>query len=169
MIYGITGPAGAGKDTAGAYICKVTGATHISFAAPLKAGLAAMGFPEPSNRDDKEVQIPGFPFSWRRLAQTLGTEWRNMVDPDLWLKLAMNRATGSGDCVFTDVRFDAEATAIRERGGKIIHIQGRKVGLNGLESHASEQGILMLDTDFFVDNSGTLEQLHSQLESIIHV
>lgn len=167
MIYGITGPAGSGKDTAGAYIVSTLGATHLSFATPIKAALAAMGFPEPANRDDKESTIEGYNFSWRKLAQTLGTDWRKMVDDELWLKLAMAKIEHGKSYVFTDIRFDLEANAIRQQGGIIIHLDGRKVDLKGLESHASEQGIIMMSQDYFVDNSGSLDELYTQLKGII--
>ena len=92
---------------------------------------------------------------------------RKMVDDELWLKLAMNKTKAGTSYVFTDVRFDLEANAIRQQGGIIIHLDGRKADLQGLESHASEQGVTMVSEDYFVDNSGSLDELYTQLKGII--
>ncbi len=81
-LIGVTGPAGAGKDTVGHYLHTDYGFMAFAFASPLKQGLAAMGMPEPSSRELKEQAVPGFEFPWRQAAQTLGTEWGRGLDPD---------------------------------------------------------------------------------------
>lgn len=163
MWIGITGKAGSGKDTVGRWFV-AKGFTQASFARPLKAALAAMGFPEPANRDDKEMPVAGLTCSWRHLAQTLGTEWRNLVDPDLWIKLAQqNPAT---KVVWTDVRFDAEAQMIRNRGGFIIHLSGRQAWLGSAAAHSSEAGVEFKEGDVYIPNTGSLPDLYAKVQEV---
>ena len=154
MIIGFAGKAGSGKDTAADYLV-AQGFTKISFASPLKAGLAAMGFPEPVNRDDKEKQIEGFDFSWREAAQKLGTEWGRGLDPNMWIKIAsLNlQANPTTDFVFADLRFENEALTIREAGGYIMHLHGMLANLGSNFNHASEQSLTIIPgKDFVIEN-----------------
>lgn len=172
MLIGITGPAGSGKDTAGEWIVSYFDFERYAIANPLKAALAAMGLPEPSNRDLKESPVPGFNFSWRRAAQTLGTEWGRGLDEDLWLKLAerhiTQRMTAGKSVVVTDVRFENEAAMVRRLGGYVLHMTGRKAPLDGLESHQSEAGVKVARWDVVIDNSGSLTDLTDQLEGFMY-
>lgn len=173
-LIGLTGKAGSGKDTVGQYLHKWANAYTLAFAFPLKEALAAMGFPEPKDREAKEAVIAGFSFSWRELAQTLGTEWGRARDPDLWLKLAMQevdriQAVRSHSLVvITDVRFENEAAAIRERGGQIWHITGREAQMLGAtKSHVSEQGLEVKRGDKVLVNSGTIAELAGLVEELL--
>lgn len=89
--------------------------------------------------------------------QTLGTEWgRVQINNDLWVMAARKSLERCEDnlIVFDDVRFENEASMIRELGGLIIHIdRGDLV----TDEHASEQGIADHPDDAFVDNDHTLD------------
>lgn len=175
-LIGIAGRAGAGKDTIADYLVREHGFTKVSWATPLKDALAAMGFPEPANRDDKEKIIPGFDFSWRRAAQTLGTDWGRALDPEIWIKLMEQRlaeaatlhaALGGGRYVISDVRFGNEAILVRERG-QLWHVTGRAADLGDAAAHASEAGILFLpQRDQAITNDGTLEQLYQKIDAAL--
>ncbi len=170
MIIGFTGPAGSGKDTCADYLVAHHAFRKLSWASPLKAGLAAMGFPEPANRDDKERVIPGFDFTWREAAQKLGTEWGRALDPDIWVKAVgqqMVLAPVRTDFVISDVRFENEATMIRNMGGVIVHLHGRSADLGGAESHASEQGVASHSGDYLTYNVGTIEGLYETLQKTL--
>lgn len=172
MLLGISGAAGSGKDTVGDWFAKRCGFQKVAIASNLKAGLAAMGLPEPESRELKEANVPGFGFSWRHAAQALGTEWGRNLDEDLWLKLAELRikhlqALGT-PTVVTDIRFENEATMIRRLGGCIVHIQGRKVELGNLGGHASEQGVVVARGDTILHNDGSIQELESKLEGLIY-
>lgn len=173
-LIGLTGKAGSGKDTVGHMLWRSHSMYKVAFAYPLKEALRAMGFPEPENRDDKEATIPGFGFSWRELAQTLGTEWGRARDPNLWLKLAMQetgnilRARETNRVVITDVRFENEAAVIRERGGQIWHITGREAQMLGdTKAHASEAGVQVAKGDKVIVNSGTLLELADLVDELM--
>lgn len=171
ILIGTTGPAGAGKDTAADYLVVTHGFVKLSWAAPMKSGLAAMGFPEPANRDDKEKLIDGFPFSWREAAQKIGTEWGRALDPEMWIKLMGRQLMGapaSARFVISDVRFENEAAMIRQRGGTIIHLDGRAVDLGANAGHASEAGIVKLREDFRVVNDQTLQHLFNEVDAILY-
>lgn len=170
MLIGIAGKAGSGKSTAADYLVQHHGFYTASWAEPLKAALAVMGFPEPTNRDLKEAQIPGFDFSWREAAQLLGTEWGRGLDPDIWTKLMARRLEGKGDLSFviSDVRFENESAMIRAQGGIVWHIKGREVDLGEHAAHASEAGILLYPSkDELIDNRGSLEGLYAQIDKLM--
>lgn len=159
-IIGLAGPAGSGKDTVAEMIQRMYGYKRIAFAHTLKNMLAIAGMPEPE-REFKEALLPGLPFSWRQAAQTLGTEWGRSLDPDLWVKLTMmNMEKHPGNYVISDVRFENETAAIRERGGVIVHIQGRRAELvGGTTNHASEVPLVVQPSDLLLSNQGDLRLL----------
>lgn len=172
MIIGIAGPAGAGKDTVADFLVANYGFTKVSWAGPLKAGLAAMGFPEPADREMKEHQIPGFDFSWRQAAQTLGTEWGRALDPDIWVKLVGDqlRAEPGRNWVISDVRFENEAAMVRSLGGFILGLVGRSSDLGAASSHASEAGLLThAPSDWVIANNFGYHELYGDVREMLYV
>jgi hypothetical protein len=159
-IIGLAGPAGSGKDTVAEMIQRMYGYKRTAFAHTLKNMLAIAGMPEPE-REFKEALLPGLPFSWRQAAQTLGTEWGRSLDPDLWVKLTMmNMEKHPGNYVISDVRFENETAAIREKGGTVVHIHGRRaVMLGDTIKHASEVPLVIHPDDLSVPNAGDLRLL----------
>ena len=67
--------------------------------------------------------------------------------------------------VISDVRFDNEARAIREMGGFVIEII--RPGIKSVKAHSSEGGIDRKLIDKYVANSGTIDNLHERIRSII--
>jgi len=145
ILIGLTGPAGCGKDT----FAKGMPAFHrYALAGPIKRGISEMfSLSEEfwTDRKLKEAPLPWLGKSPRQLAQTLGTEWgREMVDPDLWLKLMQQRwaMVSTSPCpwmVVTDVRFDNEALTILEMGGEVWSIE--RPDLPPVAGHSSEKGV----------------------------
>lgn len=156
MIIGLTGAAGAGKDTVAAHLFQKHGCLKLALADPLYQMVSAMtGLPveQLADRKIKEADIDWVGTSPRRLLQTLGTEWgRGTLGDDIWIKNLFRRidkysaALGRWQAgfVITDVRFANEAKAIRERGGHIIEIV-RPTPLSGVpdeaRQHSSEAGV----------------------------
>ena len=168
MIIGITGAAGAGKDTAADYLVSKHGFEKVSFASIMKKMLAVAGLPEPTNRDDKEKIIEGFNFTWRHAAQTIGTDWaRNCLEKDFWVKVTMAQLDPHKNYVFSDVRFDNEAEAIIARDGVIVELQGRGVELGESAKHASEAGLSDNNVSYVIWNTGDIGVLHRKLSTII--
>lgn len=171
-LVALHGRAQVGKDTIGAHLVERYGYVQMSFAAPLKAGLAAMipGWDELLTR--KEATIPWLSKSPRELMQTLGTEWgRDLVHREIWLQIAeqrlgLLRAAGYSLVVFTDCRFENEAQWARNLGGTVWHV--RRPTAAPVAAHASEAGVTIdIDADWVIDNGGTIEQLHARVEEIV--
>jgi len=174
-IIGISGAAGAGKDTIGNILVNDYGYKRVSFAKPMKAAIEAIFEVGPWiwERDVKEsplVELHGH--SPRKLAQTLGTEWgRNILGEDFWVTLAMDKAvrlvdTGS-PVVITDVRFNNEASAILAAGGSVVGVIRPCLDSQSIRNHISEAG---LDEDLVTAvllNDGRLGDLGEKVAYIL--
>lgn len=167
-LIGITGKAGAGKDTLADYLVRHFHATKYGFADPLKQALNAMFGWEMAHwndRDWKEHTIPWLGKSPRVLAQTLGTEWgREIVHPQLWVLLAEQRYIEHVDMsasfgvvapfVIKDVRFENEAEMIHSQNGVVIQLH--RPGVASIAAHKSEDGLPDDMVDITYINEGTV-------------
>lgn len=106
----------------------------------------------------------------RRFLQVLGTEvGRNMIDPDLWVKLAekkiQNVLNEGGKVVITGIRFPNELNFVQDFDGENVWVERPSVRQKSEHSaHASE---VTLDKNFFdriVINDGTLDDLYSVVD-----
>ena len=94
----------------------------------------------------------------RTLMQYYGTEvMRNQIGTDVWIRSTINTAILDknyyGFAVIADVRFYNEWQAVREVGGKIIHVVRGK--LKDKVEHSSEY-ITSSSTDYEIENNGNL-------------
>lgn len=163
FLVGITGKAGSGKDSLAYFM----GFERYAFAGPLKAGLTAMGFPEPE-RKLKESKIAGFDFTWREAAQKLGTEWGRGLQGDIWLAMAerFRKQSPANVIVITDVRFHNEADWVRDHG-ILVHLKGRRSMLTKeTQGHASEIDLPVMPLDTVVENKGSLAELQARASEI---
>lgn len=169
-LIGLTGFAGAGKDTAALLFERLAGYKPYAFAKPLKQALDVLGIHEPADRAQKEALIPGRNYSYRTAAQRLGTEWARSLDPDFWINLATDFVQKNDRVVISDVRFENEADMVRSHGGTMIHIVGRKPTVTGDNlRHPSEKPIVVKASDIVLDNSGGLHELHYKVLEILHM
>lgn len=179
---GVSGPAGAGKDTIGQWIATNHNARVASFATPLKQMIYALMRQVKIKRvaqrfyvedhEGKETPIPELGgVTARHLMQTLGTEWgRKAVSEDFWTQVAATRFNNllSGrlcrpiGLVFTDVRFPNEADLVHAVGGKMIRVTrpGHEPPAH-VGTHASETA--ELEIDIHIVNDGTPEELFAKL------
>lgn len=168
---GLCGLAGAGKSTVARLLVSEFGYVRRPFAYPLKAMVAALGVP-PSildgTREDKEVPLPALNGRTARYAlQTLGTEWgRNLMGEDFWVKWWAAGAVQVSKSVADDVRFPNEAQAVRDLGGVVIRVDRDGAGSKTGADHASEN-IDAIPFDYVINNNGTMDDIISQLGSII--
>lgn len=175
MLIGITGKAGAGKDTIGDYLRDVRGFAKVGFAWPIKQMLNVLLDVDDEawkNREWRETPLEEFGRSPRYLAQTLGTEWgRDRVSPNIWINLCLSKIrdnVGDLDAVICDVRFDNEALAIKNAGGYVIDV--RRLGTDTKSpDHTSEVGIRDYNrcVDYVVSNYGSVNDLQQQVEVIL--
>jgi hypothetical protein len=175
LLIGLTGRARVGKDTAASFLANDYLLKRYAFAQPIKDAAEAMGFARSvyDNDDMKERVIQGLGVSYRRILQTLGTEWGRSLNPDFWLLLAklqweQVKRQGVG-MVISDVRFANEANWIRSEGGLLIHIDGpvRADVSEATMRHASENGVERDLGDVVVSNIASLDFLQLQLRSAV--
>lgn len=179
-LIGLTGLAGAGKDTVAQFLCETQGFVGMALAAPLRMGLQAMfglADEELNDRALKEQPIDWLGVSPRRLMQTLGTEWgRTFVAQDVWLRVAQQRlerfrraepCLHIGGVVVSDVRFQNEADWIAAQDGEVWRIVRPAPTLIGEPAlHVSEHGTAAATRTIF--NSGTIDDLHDQVGAILN-
>ncbi len=119
--------------------------------------------------DPRWTRPDGTPLTARYALQTLGTEWGRNCDPDIWLKVGINRAKRAVSdgkvVVITDCRFLNESAAVKAAGGHVWRIKRGECQ----HTHPSEQFIWSDDMrpDVEIDNSGTIEQLQARVTAAI--
>lgn len=166
-LIGLTGQAGCGKDTFAAILTEIDAYHKMAFADPLKnmiCSLLEVSRQKLEDRYFKESILPNLRKSPRQLMQTLGTEWgRQQVHPDIWLTLCKNkilRHIENRHVVVTDVRFENEASMIREMGGTIVHII--RPDIQKVQDHVSEAGVFRRVEDIRIFNDRDLGHLKSE-------
>lgn len=174
ILVGIAGRAGAGKDTVGDILIRDYGFAATHFAFRLKqmiSDLLGEGIERWADRDWRETVHPRSGQTPRYMAQTLGTEWgRETISSTLWIDDTFRRLDGGKlpRVAITDLRFENEASHIRARGGRVIHVK-RPDGQEMISTadHPSERGILVRLADFEIENGGTLADLEEEIAEIV--
>lgn len=176
-LIALTGRAGAGKDTAAAYMVDRYGFAQASIAGALKEMCAAwaeyvgIDYAHFTERHLKEQPLPGFGFSPRRMMQTLGTEWGRQLDPWLWIA-GLQRHLGLHEggtavhdrIVLTDCRFPNEADWVRGQGGRLVRVLRN---VPGVEPHESERHADTLEVDHELLNHTSIATLHQQIDVLM--
>ena len=188
MIIGLSGFRGSGKDTVAAYLMKKHGFERKAFADPLKASVAMLldiPFSEVDKlkndtttgiaigrQDSQNNLVPHSvmrSMTFREFLQRYGTEsHRDVFGHDFWLEytLPSNGHYSGNKIAVSDVRFANEAQRIRELGGFIWFIH-RFTDREAIDPHASEH--LGFRVDVKVDNTGTIDDLHVEIERALSV
>lgn len=174
QLVGLAGLAGVGKDAAGEHLFRRHGFTKYAFANPIRDMLHALmqhsGIDMRAWSEDrglKELPIPGVEQSYRRLAQTLGTEWGRELDSTLWLRIAALRLglphqPRSPRMVITDVRMPNEAAWIQSMGGQVWRLDRAQAA--PVHPHSSEQLLDQIQADAAIDNSSSFGRMYEQLD-----
>ena len=130
----------------------------------------------------------------RWILQYWGTEvCRNGFHNDIWVASVENQLRKSKDnIVITDCRFSNEVNAIKGAGGITMRVERgdrpnwydyavaynrgpngnsmwalSKEKLDRLKIHASEYSSVGLNYDYYIDNNGTIDDLHNQINKLI--
>lgn len=189
LVIGLLGHAGAGKDTVALLLAERFRVARVAFAEALKLEIAAAWGIERDLLDSpwaKEAKTPALAlhkcmnqdfvaYAWelglpglqdgltpRTVMQRWG-DWRRSVDPDYFVKIALEivRTVTDGDGVdavlLTDVRFPNEAGLVRSLGGGLWRIT-RPEGPQP-SRHASEWLLAGEPVDAEIVNDGSIEQL----------
>lgn len=171
-MIGVSGRARTGKDTIVRYLTENYGYQQLSFAEPLRQFVCNLtGIDRGALDEVKEDIVAWIGKSPRQMLQTLGTDWgRLLVNENIWVLVGMDSALrtlrhAGKPSAFSDVRFDNEADAIRQRGGRIIHV----VRPDALEvsGHVSEAGVERRRGDYVVVNDGSLGDLYATVDEIM--
>lgn len=178
VILGLAGPARSGKDSVAEHMALKHGmganklVMTYALADPIRKAAAAMFgldyFEFTGENPDREVVNDFWGISPRVMLQKLGTECgREVFRQDIWLKraeleLAHAEAGGAEVFVISDIRFENEADWIRKQGGFIWHIN--RPSVMSEDSHVSENGIKVDETDYIVMNTGDLPWLFNAVD-----
>jgi hypothetical protein len=168
LVIGLSGPARSGKDTAaGMLLSLLPDAVQDSFAAPIReTACRIFGMTLAELEQRKEEPVGWLGVSPRQFMQKMGTEFgREMISDSLWVQSLLERNRNAPVLIVSDVRFENEASAIRARGGVIIHL--RRPQAAAVAAHVSERGIATERGDFIVHNSLSLDFLRSELQWIV--
>jgi hypothetical protein len=144
-IIAFTGPKGVGKTSLAQIISlnQPAFSTQIlSFAAPIKKMLWAMGIDMNLINDPnkKDLKIDWLDCSPRKIMQTLGTDWgRNMIDSNIWIKLAKKQIEESKKPIILIDDCDNEADMVRDLGGYVVELY-REGFDQYTNEHDSEKG-----------------------------
>lgn len=173
LLLGFCGPKQSGKTLAAELLMHHHGVLGMGFAQPLRVFIAELlGYTAAELEANKETPVPWLEGATpRTMLQTLGTEWgRNLIHPDLWVRVAMksaDRARAVGHAVvFADVRFPNEAAAIKDRGGYILRIE-RDAAANSGDAHVSEAGLPPEYVHATIPNNGTPQELYDGLREVL--
>ena len=146
-------------------------------------------------RDEWWSERLGKEITPRWILQYWGTEvCRNGFHSDIWVASVEHKLLHTKDnIVITDCRFANEVNAIKKAGGTTIRIKRgpnpewydyavalnkgpshigwalARESLNKFKVHASEYSSVGLDYDHYVDNDGTIDDLHKKIELIINL
>ena len=139
----------------------------------------------------KRLNIPHLTPRW--VLQHFGTELlREHFHHDIWIAAIENKLrTNTDDVVITDARFFNELNAIKTNNGTTLRVIRNenpiwhdaaikfntsdnelykvpaKIILDKHEVHASEYSSIGFAYDHFVENNGTIDDLHSRIEKLI--
>jgi dephospho-CoA kinase len=163
ILIGIAGKAGSGKSTVAGFLVSQYGFQRLSFAEPLKEMLLKAGI---CSRDELYVKKSAFS---RWIMQKVGTDiFRNQIDPDFWVKKMAEKLNSldndSSKVVIDDVRFLNEASLVKQHGGVIVKIERAlyscfQSDIVGNNQHVSETEMELIQPDFVIHNTGTLDDL----------
>lgn len=175
-VVAIVGRAQSGKSTAAGLMSSRGGYRSFSFADPVKRMLLTLGegygmearhlWGTDADKNEPLDVLGGK--SARFAMQTLGTEWRDLIDPELYSKHMVRRIDQSdaNRIVIDDMRFQHEYDAMVRGGALIIGIEKPGQGTtNG--THASETWDFKTTGIPVIQNDGTLNDLWDKLAAYL--
>lgn len=175
-ILAIVGRAGSGKTT----LARLLEARHnyavMDFAQPLKdmiwSLLLNQGMPPEEINDRlnghrKEEFCPELSGRTARYAmQTLGYEWRELIDTNLWVNVWERRVIKSPKIVVADLRFPHELERVRKLNGRVISlVRGEDLSFGSLHESERHFAAIMAQSDLVIVNDMTPLDMLRQVEN----
>ena len=181
MLIGICGNIGTGKTTVANYLVEKYGFIEYSFSSPLKKIGEIFGFTKEElygTQLQKSTPNKILGISSREFLQKFGTEFgREMfsnlfpnfnIEYGLWIDIFKRQYDPSKNVVVSDIRFKNEEECIRRLGGIIIRTHRTIRPFLAESLHASEQEIVLLKYDYFIDNDLlTKEEAQEKIDIIL--
>jgi hypothetical protein len=99
----------------------------------------------------------------RRLLQDLGVGARKVFGEDFWVNRSLASILENEKTVITDVRFINEAEMVKHQAGQVWRI--KRMGVNAVNGHISEQELDGYKVDQIFANNGTLENLELMIKT----
>lgn len=193
-LLGLSGAAGAGKDTFGYLLRDEFGFHKAAYADRLREALYTLNpvvvanaryhgmLPPPDYTGPvyrtlvsvidqygwEGYKNSAFSIDVRRLIQLMGTEvGRGIAGENVWVDATFRDLPKDKSIVITDVRFPNEAQAIKDRGGYIAHIVRPGVE-NRAGMHPSETSMSDWDFDFTItNNSHSIDEYREHLRVFV--
>lgn len=152
-----------GKDSCGYYLMEKYHFRLARFSDPVY---------ELHNMVIKHMGLP--PGKYRELLQVIGTDIGRAYDPDIWVKKFdsyLSKLPPDTKLLCTDARFPNEVKYLRSRGFLVFRVERDNAPPpDGVADHPSETA---LDNykhfDGIIKNNGTIEDLHTTLETILQL
>lgn len=185
MFFGICGKARSGKDTfAKLFAQELFNTGHgtyvlVAYATELK-NMVQKHFDLSWDQlwgDLKEVpderyfnQSTGKYWTSREILQSYGEFYRS-IHSNYWVNALFDKIEDKEfkNVIVTDVRHVNEVEEIISRGGSMILVEREdRAAIHG-EDHISETALNNYQTDFIVNNSGTLEDLRVAASNIVNI
>jgi len=173
MIIGLSGYARSGKDTVAEVLIETHGYTRVAFADKIRELLYEMDPLIMHNGIDFRLQDVVDSKGWeaaktefseiRRLLQDLGIGARKLFGDTFWIYQALSDVRPQDKVIVTDVRFENEASWIKDFGGQIWRIE--RDGVSAINNHISESEMGSYPVDFVITNNGTLDELNANVMS----
>ena len=163
MKIAISGKMYSGKTTLAEYLTRVYGMDRVSFALALKERMVEAGISRDAVFKDKPPIV-------RELLQIYGQAVRAQ-DENFWVDTALDtiEAGGMEDVVIDDLRFQNEASRLKEDGFYLVRVERTTAGV-----HAGSHDISELDLDEWDDwdltitaDDGDLMSLFEQIDNFI--
>lgn len=199
-IIAVLGSSKSGKSTIAQRLVERHGYTRVRFAQPLKDMLVCLGLTREQVDGPQEVREQPCDLlcgrTPRYAMQTLGSEWRDLIDKRLWSRITRKRindmiAIGLTRFVIDDMRFLHEAEMFREIGARVIAVRRPEVEPTRWQRlwsrlpvprfvrliarlafgwrffHVSETEWFKIEPDEEIVNTGTLDDLYHAIEGIV--
>lgn len=170
LLVGLAGPSGCGKSTTACLLAGGGGWARVSFADPLRELFLALN----PDKDlwhvgpGKDLTPATGGLSPRECLRVMG-DWAKAYEPGFFVAAAydsIRRHWREGrHVVIDDVRFEAEAEAIRVLDGFLCHISRQEVQFR--RDHNSEMGIDPQPGDLHLRNWGGLQALQGELGHVL--
>lgn len=125
ILIGMSGKRGVGKTVCAKHLERFYGFQRKSFADSLRSH-AKMLLPftddDLSDPKKKEAKFGKYDFTPREFMIHLG-EFMRFHDKDYWVNVVLNSLKKTGKYVIDDVRYENEASLIKNLGGKLIRVE----------------------------------------------